>query len=154
MAGMQILSRRLVRSFGPGTSQSPSVAAAAVDSGTDRMVSLLNGGQQQQQHLQQQQQHDQQQRRNYWMDVVRVRTDRRSGKKYHEDPERVVLRCVDERRSDGESLLDLEFYNDKHEKPWMKRKRLALQRRYEFDKKHVSDLAKYIAFVQEHKEKE
>lgn len=87
------------------------------------------------------------------MDVVRVRTDRRTGKKYHEDPERVVLRCVDERRSDGESLLDLEFYNDRHEKPWMKRKRLALQRRYEFDKKHVSDLAKYIAFVQEHKEK-
>ena len=119
------------------------------------MVSQLNGGQEQQKHLQQlQHDHSQQQRRKYWMDVVRVRTDRRSGKKSHEDPERVVLRCVDERRSDGESLLDLEFYNDRHEKPWMKRKRLALQRRYEFDKKHVSDLAKYIAFVQEHKEKE
>lgn len=68
----------------------------------------------------------------------------------HEDPEQVVRRHTDEVRADGEALLDLMFFNDRHEKAWMKRKRLQNLRRYEFDKKHVTDLAKYIAFVQDY----
>lgn len=97
------------------------------------------------------------QRRTFWMDVVRIKTNRpqkysKDGKsgvgKQHEDPEQVIRRHMDETRSDGESLLDLMFFNDKHEKKWMKRVRLQSKKRYEFDKKHVTDLAKYIAFVQ------
>ncbi|KAG7350539.1 hypothetical protein IV203_009899 [Nitzschia inconspicua] len=88
----------------------------------------------------------------YWMDVVRVKVDK-NGKRRHEDPEMVVRRHQEERRSDGQSLLDLEAWNDRHEKNWMRRKRLEQKRRYDFDKKHVSDLAKYIAFVQENSEK-
>jgi hypothetical protein len=71
----------------------------------------------------------------------------------HEDPEQVVRRHTDETRSDGEPLLDLMFYNDRHEKAWRKRQRLQANKRYEFDKKHVNDLAKYIAFVKDHEEK-
>ena len=108
-----------------------------------------------------------QQRRSFWMDVVRIKTQRPNNKHnkwnkqkdgnnnkqaVHEDPEQVVRRHTDETRSDGEALLDLMFFNDRHEKAWMKRKRLQGIRRYEFDKKHVTDLAKYIAFVQDHKE--
>jgi hypothetical protein len=85
--------------------------------------------------------------------VIRLRLDRRDGKLKHEDPERVVSRHHEQRRSDGEGLLDLHFYNDRHEKAWKRRKRLAEKRRYEFDKKHVTDLAKYIAFVQDNKDK-
>mmetsp|Transcript_14433 Transcript_14433/g.29956 ORF Transcript_14433/g.29956 Transcript_14433/m.29956 type:complete len:154 (+) Transcript_14433:158-619(+) len=111
-----------------------------------------------------QHQHKQGQRRSFWMDVVRIKPQRqdhrRKGnnnnnkalKAVHEDPEQVVRRHRDETRSDGESLLDLMFHNDRHEKAWKKRQRLEGIRRYEFDKKHVTDLAKYIAFVQEHKE--
>lgn len=91
-------------------------------------------------------------RRSLWQEIVRIRTDK-DGKKRHEDPERVVKRFQEQRRSDGESLLDLHFYNDKHEKAWMKRKRKDDQRRYEFDKKHVMDLAKYIQFVQDNSQK-
>ena len=93
----------------------------------------------------------QEQRATYWMDVIRVKVDR-NGKRKHEDPEQVVMRHREERRSDGEALLDLHFYNDRHEKEWMRRKRLEEKRRYEFDKKHVTDLAKYIAFVQDNKD--
>mmetsp|Transcript_30715 Transcript_30715/g.57502 ORF Transcript_30715/g.57502 Transcript_30715/m.57502 type:complete len:136 (-) Transcript_30715:290-697(-) len=96
--------------------------------------------------------HQRQQSASYWMDVVRVKTDK-NGRRRHEDPERVVMRHREERRSDGEALLDLHFYNDRHEKNWMRRKRLQDKRRYEFDKKHVTDLAKYIAFVQDNKAK-
>ncbi|KAL3905925.1 MAG: hypothetical protein SGARI_004233 [Bacillariaceae sp.] len=92
------------------------------------------------------------QRASYWMDVVRVKKGR-DGKRRHEDPESVVRRHQEERRSDGQSLLDLESWNDRHEKKWMRRKRLDEKRRYEFDKKHVFDLAKYISFVQENKDK-
>ena len=70
----------------------------------------------------------------------------------HEDPEQIVRRHTDETRADGEALLDLMFYNDRHEKAWKKRQRLKETKRYEFDKKHVNDLAKYIAFVKDHKE--
>lgn len=70
----------------------------------------------------------------------------------HEDPEQVVRRHTDETRSDGEALLDLMFFNDRHEKAWRKRQRLKSKNRYEFDKKHVNNLAKYIAFVKDHKE--
>jgi len=69
----------------------------------------------------------------------------------HEDPELVARRHTDETRSDGEGLLDLMFYNDRHEKAWRKRQRLKGLKRYEFDRKHVNDLAKYIAFKQEAK---
>ena len=75
-----------------------------------------------------------------------------TAKFVHEDPEQVVRRHTDETRSDGEPLLDLMFYNDRHEKAWRKRQRLKAQKRYDFDKKHVNDLAKYIAFVKDHKE--
>jgi hypothetical protein len=92
------------------------------------------------------------QRRTLWQEIVRIRSDK-DGKRRHEDPERVVHRFQEQRRSDGESLLDLHFYNDKHEKAWMRRKRLTDKRRYEFDKKHVMDLAKYIQFVQDNKDK-
>jgi hypothetical protein len=84
----------------------------------------------------------------YWMDVVRFKIDKKTGKRVHEDPEDVVKRHQEQRRSDGQSLLDLHIWNDRHEKKWMRRKRLEQKRRYEFDKKHVNDLAKYIAFVQ------
>lgn len=87
------------------------------------------------------------QRRAYWQEIVRIRTDK-NGKRKHEDPERVADRFREQRRSDGEVLLDLHLYNDRHEKSWMRRKRLADKRRYDFDKKHVMDLAKYIQFVQ------
>ncbi|VEU35925.1 unnamed protein product [Pseudo-nitzschia multistriata] len=104
------------------------------------------------------------QRRSFWMDVVRIKKqsprrsfkDKNDGssssnqKMAHEDPEMVVRRHTDEVRADGENLLDLMFYNDRHEKAWMKRKRMQNLRRYEFDKKHVTDLAKYIAFVQDY----
>ena len=118
---------------------------------------------------QRQQQHQNyEQRRSFWMDVVRIKKPTRNNRfnnknnnnakkqtqKVHEDPEQVVRRHTDEVRSDGEALLDLMFFNDRHEKAWMKRKRLEGIRRYEFDKKHVTDLAKYIAFVQDHKENE
>mmetsp|Transcript_18153 Transcript_18153/g.39578 ORF Transcript_18153/g.39578 Transcript_18153/m.39578 type:complete len:160 (+) Transcript_18153:168-647(+) len=114
--------------------------------------------------LELQQQH-QQQRRSFWMDVVRIKKQqpRRSFKDkdkgnsgngkfqmMHEDPEQVVRRHTNEVRADGESLLDLMFYNDRHEKAWMKRKRMDSLRRYEFDKKHVTDLAKYISFVHDY----
>jgi hypothetical protein len=92
------------------------------------------------------------QRASYWMDVVRVKKGK-DGKRRHEDPELVVQRYREERRSDGQSLLDLEAWNDRHEKNWMRRKRLEEKRRYEFDTKHVFDLAKYISFVQENKDK-
>src|SRR5210317_2204556 len=82
------------------------------------------------------------QQRGYWQEVVRVRRDRK-GKIKHEDPGMVVNRFQEQRRSDGEGLLALHSYNDKHEKAWMKRKRLQEKRRYDFDKKHVMDLAKY-----------
>jgi hypothetical protein len=84
----------------------------------------------------------------YWMDVVRFKIDKNTGRRIHEDPEDVVKRHQEERRSDGQSLLDMDIWNDRHEKRWMRRKRLSEKRRYEFDKKHVNDLAKYIAFVQ------
>ncbi|CAJ1954682.1 unnamed protein product [Cylindrotheca closterium] len=93
-----------------------------------------------------------QQQRGYWQEVVRVRRDRK-GKVKHEDPGLVVNRFQEQRRSDGEGLLALHSYNDKHEKAWMKRKRLQEKRRYDFDKKHVMDLAKYIQFVQDNKGK-
>lgn len=70
----------------------------------------------------------------------------------HEDPEVVCRRHTDETRSDGESLLDLMFFNDRHEKAWKRRQRLKATKRYEFDKKHVNDLAKYITFVKDHEE--
>eukprot|EP00934_Nitzschia_sp_Nitz4_P007387 Nitzschia sp. Nitz4//scaffold34_size148208//81202//81690//NITZ4_002984-RA/size148208-processed-gene-0.15-mRNA-1//1//CDS//3329548807//7377//frame0 len=92
------------------------------------------------------------QTRSLWQEVIRIRTDK-EGKKRHEDPDRVVRRFQEQRRSDGECLLDLYFYNDKHEKSWMKRKRMDDQRRYQFDKKHVMDLAKYIQFVQKNSTK-
>ena len=75
---------------------------------------------------------------------------KKAGELVHEDPEMVVRRHTDETRSDGEGLLDLMFYNDRHEKAWKKRQRLRATKRYDFDKKHVNDLAKYIAFKQEH----
>eukprot|EP00531_Pseudo-nitzschia_arenysensis_P016308 CAMPEP_0116144056 /NCGR_PEP_ID=MMETSP0329-20121206/15782_1 /TAXON_ID=697910 /ORGANISM="Pseudo-nitzschia arenysensis, Strain B593" /LENGTH=157 /DNA_ID=CAMNT_0003639421 /DNA_START=117 /DNA_END=590 /DNA_ORIENTATION=- len=103
-----------------------------------------------------------QQRRSFWMDVVtrkpqhgkQSKKDSSNNKSnfVHEDPEQVVRRHTDETRSDGEALLDLMFYNDRHEKAWRKRQRLKDMKRYEFDKKHVNDLAKYIAFVKDHKE--
>jgi hypothetical protein len=65
----------------------------------------------------------------------------------------VVKRFQEQRRSDGEGLLNMHIYNDRHEKAWMKRKRLDEKRRYDFDKDHVMDLAKYIQFVQDNKEK-
>lgn len=91
-------------------------------------------------------------RRSHWQEIIKIQVDR-DGKPRHEDPERVVKRFQEQRRSDGQSILDLHFYNEKHEKSWMKRKRLNDQRRYEFDKKHVMDLAKYIQFVQKNSEK-
>ncbi len=91
-------------------------------------------------------------RRSYWQEIVKIRIDR-DGKKRHEDPDRVVKKFQEQRRSDGMSLLDLHFYNDKHEKAWMKTKRMADKRRYEFDKKHVMDLVKYIQFVQDNTQK-
>ena len=91
-------------------------------------------------------------RRSFWQEIIKIRTDK-EGKRRHDDPERVIKRFQEQRRSDGESLLDLHFYNEKHEKAWMKRKRLNDQRRYEFDKKHVMDLAKYIQFVQDNSQK-
>eukprot|EP00536_Pseudo-nitzschia_multiseries_P006012 jgi/Psemu1/303798/fgenesh1_kg.123_\ len=107
--------------------------------------------------------HTDHQRRSFWMDVVRIKPQKqRRGSKddnkknkfqmVHEDPEQVVRRHTDEVRADGENLLELMFFNDRHEKAWMKRKRLQNLRRYEFDKKHVNDLAKYIAFVQDYGE--
>jgi hypothetical protein len=92
------------------------------------------------------------QNRAYWQEVVRVRRNK-DGKRKHEDPERVVKRFQEQRRGDGEGLLNLHVYNDKHEKAWMKRKRMAEKRRYDFDKNHVMDLAKYIQFVQDNIEK-
>jgi hypothetical protein len=92
------------------------------------------------------------QRRAYWQEVVRVKTNK-DGKNKHEDPERVVQRFQDQRRSDGSVMLDIHAYNDKHEKAWMKRKRMNDKRRYDFDKRHVMELAKYIQFVQDNKEK-
>lgn len=117
---------------------------------------------------------DSEQRRSFWMDVV-TRKPQRQGKQrqnqnnnsssdnnssndksssnfVHEDPEQIVRRHTDETRSDGEALLDLMFFNDRHEKAWRKRQRLQRIKRYEFDKKHVNDLAKYIAFVKDNKE--
>ena len=87
-------------------------------------------------------------RRSLWQEIIRIRTDN-EGKRRHEDPERVVRRFQEQLRSDGESLVDLHFHNDKHEKACMKRQRLANKRRYDFDKKHVLDLVKYIQFVQD-----
>jgi hypothetical protein len=129
-------------------------------------------------HHQQQQQHEQ--RRSFWMDVVTRKPHQqnsRFGKQQkllqqqqqqpsdnnnnkasasdnysHEDPEQVVRRHTEETRSDGEPLLDLMFFNDRHEKAWKKRQRLKSKSRYDFDKKHVNDLAKYIAFVKDHKD--
>ena len=84
--------------------------------------------------------------RSYWQEVVRVRTDK-DGKKKYEDPEMVANRFQEQVRSDGEALMDIHAHNDRHEKAWMKKKRLANKKQYEVDKKHVMDLAKYIEFV-------
>jgi hypothetical protein len=88
--------------------------------------------------------------RGYWQEFIRQRVDN-SGKRKYEDPERVVKRFQDARRADGETLLDIHLWNTKHEKPWMKRRRMIEKKRYEFDKRHVLDLAKYIQFVQDKK---
>jgi hypothetical protein len=91
-------------------------------------------------------------RRSYWQEIVKIRTEK-DGTQKHEDPARVIKRFQEQCRSDGMSLLDLHFYNDRHEKAWMKRKRMADKRRYEFDKKHVMDLVKYIQFVKDNSSK-
>ena len=77
----------------------------------------------------------------------------KDGNLKYEDPEKVVRRFQESKRSDGETLLDMHIWNDRHEKGWMRRRRIASKKRYEFDKKHVLDLAKYIQFVQENKDK-
>ena len=91
--------------------------------------------------------------RGYWQEIVRQRIDRKDGKRKYEDPERVANRFQEQVRSDGEALMDIHAWNDRHEKAWMKRKRLANTKRYEQDKKHVMDLAKYIEFVKDNKSK-
>mmetsp|Transcript_132750 Transcript_132750/g.197701 ORF Transcript_132750/g.197701 Transcript_132750/m.197701 type:complete len:111 (+) Transcript_132750:112-444(+) len=94
---------------------------------------------------------EQLQRRGYWQEIVRERIEK-DGRRKHEDPELVANRFREQVRSDGQALIDIHAYNDRHEKPWMKRKRLQGKKRYDFDKKHVMDLAKYIEFVQENKD--
>jgi hypothetical protein len=92
------------------------------------------------------------QSRGYWQQFVLRKTDK-DGKLRYEDPERVVKRFQEARQGDGAALLDVHLWNDRHEKPWMEKRRLAARKRYNFDKKHVMDLAKYIQFVQDNKEK-
>ncbi len=144
---MTAISRVVGRTAGPlaarASTSTNAAAAAAVAS-----------------HLPQQINNTMEQRRSFWMDVVTRKPQHAKQKKdgnnksnfVHEDPEQVVRRHTDETRSDGEALLDLMFFNDRHEKAWRKRQRLKGIKRYEFDKKHVNDLAKYIAFVKDHKD--
>jgi len=116
------------------------------------------------------QQHRHESRRSFWMEVVRRKPNREKKKKHqnafgdedtkakfddgwvHEDPESVIRRHTDEVRSDGATLMSIYEHNDRHEKAWKKRQRLKNLRRYEFDKKHVNDLAKYIAFVKDNED--
>jgi hypothetical protein len=89
-------------------------------------------------------------RRNYWQEVIRQRPDRKTGKLKYEDPSQVVLRFQEHTRaSDGATLSSIHLWNDRHEKTWMRKKRLASLRQYNQDKQNVLDLAKYIEFVQE-----
>jgi hypothetical protein len=91
-------------------------------------------------------------RRNYWQEVIRQRPDRKTGKLKYEDPEQVVLRFQEHTRaSDGATLSSIHLWNDRHEKTWMRKKRLASLRQYNQDKQNVLDLAKYIEFKQENK---
>lgn len=94
-----------------------------------------------------------QQYRSYWQEVIRrnVRDRKNPNKPYkYEDPSNVVQRFQEPKRGkDGATLLSLHLWNDKHEKPWMKRKRLESLKIYNRNKQHVLDLAKYIEFVQE-----
>jgi len=159
---MMMMSKTLVQRFSP-TSNRVAATIAITKSSSSFLSPLVVVHEQQptsvlqQPHHQYQYQH-QEQRRSFWMDVVRIKTQR--GKNggpstmKHEDPEHVVRRHQyhREQRSDGEALIDLMFFNDKHEKAWMKRKRLQGIKRYEFDKRHVTNLAKYIAFVKDQKE--
>ena len=94
-----------------------------------------------------------QQYRSYWQEVIRrnVRDRKDPNKPYkYEDPSNVAKRFQEPKRGkDGATLLSLHLWNDKHEKPWMKRKRLESLKIYNRNKQHVLDLAKYIEFVQE-----
>ena len=91
------------------------------------------------------------QKRAYWQEVV-MRKRGPDGKYKYEDPALVSRRFQDARRADGEYLLEVHLWNDRHEKPWMRKKRMAEKKRYDFDKKHVLDLAKYIHFVKDNKD--
>ena len=90
-----------------------------------------------------------------WQEVIRRNVrDRKNPNKdqklRYEDPSRVIQRFQEPKRAkDGETLLGLHVWNDRHEKPFMKRKRLERLKRYNRDKQHVMDLAKYIELVQE-----
>ena len=89
-------------------------------------------------------------RRSYWQEVIRQRPDRQTGKLKYEDPCHVAMRFQEHTRgNDGASLLTVHLWNDRHEKAWMRRKRLASLVKYKQDKQHVMDLAKYIEFVKE-----
>ena len=91
----------------------------------------------------------------FWQEVIRRNVRNRKNpnkdqKLRYEDPSRVIQRFQEPKRAkDGETLLGLHVWNDRHEKPFMKRKRLESLKRYNRDKQHVMDLAKYIEFVQE-----
>mmetsp|Transcript_29607 Transcript_29607/g.33945 ORF Transcript_29607/g.33945 Transcript_29607/m.33945 type:complete len:166 (+) Transcript_29607:57-554(+) len=161
---MMMMSKNLVQRFSSTSNRVAATIAIAITKSSSSVLSPLVVVHEQQPtsvlqqpHHQYQYQH-QEQRRSFWMDVVRIKTQR--GKNggpstmKHEDPEHVVRRHQyhREQRSDGEALIDLMFFNDKHEKAWMKRKRLQGIKRYEFDKRHVTNLAKYIAFVKDQKE--
>uniref|UniRef100_A0A7R9ZIQ2 Uncharacterized protein n=1 Tax=Craspedostauros australis TaxID=1486917 RepID=A0A7R9ZIQ2_9STRA len=92
------------------------------------------------------------QARSYWQEIVRRKVDKEGNVKY-DDPSVVVRRFKDSQRADGHALLDLHLWNERHEKKWMKKQRLIAKKRYEFDKQHVMNLAKYIEFIQDNKDK-
>merc|ERR1719491_1549871 len=151
---MTMMSKNLVQRFASTSNRAAAATIAITKSSSSFLSPLVVVPVVNEPH---QHQH-QEQRRSFWMDVVRIKT--KSGKNggpatmKHEDPEQVVRRhrYAQEQRSDGEALIDLMFFNDKHEKAWMKRKRLQGIKRYEFDKLHVTNLAKYIAFIKDQKE--
>ena len=120
---------------------SPPAASAAVTIGQEP-ASRRHEQRQRQQFLQ-----AGHQARGYWQEIVRWKVDPETGNRKYEDPELLAKRFREQVRSDGQALMDIDAWNDRHEKKWMKRRRLESKREYLAKKKQVMDLAKYIEFV-------
>jgi len=86
--------------------------------------------------------------RSYWQEVVRGTIDPATSTNRYEDPENSAQRSA--RAQNAEGLLRRQSRYRRYEKPWMRKKRLANERRFRNQRRGVEELTMYIRFVQEH----